>query len=40
MASIAFLGTGALGSGFVKAACERGLEVVVWNPEPMNEAKP
>jgi len=31
MASIAFLGTGALGSGFVKAACERGWEVVVWN---------
>lgn len=31
MASIAFLGTGALGSGFVRAACERGWEVVVWN---------
>jgi len=31
MASIAFLGTGALGSGFVKAACERGWDVVIWN---------
>lgn len=31
MASIAFLGTGALGSAFVEAACGRGWEVVAWN---------
>lgn len=31
MTSIAFLGTGLLGSGFVEAACQRGDTVTVWN---------
>jgi 3-hydroxyisobutyrate dehydrogenase len=31
MATIAFLGTGLLGSGFVEAACARGDTVHVWN---------
>jgi 3-hydroxyisobutyrate dehydrogenase-like beta-hydroxyacid dehydrogenase len=30
MTSIAVLGTGSLGSGFVEAACRRGWEVTVW----------
>jgi len=31
MTTIAFLGTGLLGSGFVEAACQRGDTVTVWN---------
>ena len=31
MTSIAFLGTGLLGGGFVEAACQRGDTVTVWN---------
>jgi 3-hydroxyisobutyrate dehydrogenase len=31
MTTIAVLGTGRLGSGFVEAACERGWTVTVWN---------
>ena len=31
MTTIAFLGTGLLGSGFVEAACQRGDAVTVWN---------
>jgi 3-hydroxyisobutyrate dehydrogenase-like beta-hydroxyacid dehydrogenase len=34
MASIAFLGTGLLGSAFVEAACKRGDQVAVWNRTP------
>jgi len=34
MTSIAVLGTGLLGSGFVEAACGRGWEVTVWNRTP------
>ena len=31
MTTIAYLGTGLLGSGFVEAACQRGDTVTVWN---------
>lgn len=39
MASIAFLGTGLLGSAFVEAACKRGDQVAVWNRTP-SKAEP
>ncbi len=39
MASIAFLGTGLLGSAFVEAACKRGDRVAVWNRTP-SKAEP
>ena len=38
MTSIAFLGTGLLGSAFVEAACNRGDEVAVWNRTPSKAA--
>jgi 3-hydroxyisobutyrate dehydrogenase-like beta-hydroxyacid dehydrogenase len=34
MTSIAVLGTGLLGSGFVEAACRRGWDVTAWNRTP------
>lgn len=39
MATIAWLGTGLLGSGFVKAALKRGLSVRVWN-RTISKAQP
>ena len=38
MTSIAFLGTGLLGSAFVEAACKRGDQVAVWNRTPSKAA--
>lgn len=38
MATIAYLGTGLLGSGFIEAALGRGDSVTVWNRTPAKAA--